>query len=144
MSKVAYIYGRPGPHPFHRRLGQAIDADFVPVDFRFRWHDRQTHRLYRYLSWGTCALCFPRRHEYDLFLTDGPHIPPLVLKQLGLLRKNQRVAALMANEMLYFLKAGHYSRRSTRGILFALSRFDALICLGAYQTQLAHELLSGK
>ena len=107
-------------------LARSSDPSFVPLP-----------------ELGNLRLCFPRRHEYDLFLTDGPHIPPLVLKQLGLLRKNQRVAALMANEMLYFLKAGHYSRRSTRGILFALSRFDALICLGAYQTQLAHELLSG-
>jgi glycosyltransferase involved in cell wall biosynthesis len=141
MTKVAYIYGRPGPHPFHRRLGEAVDAKFVPVDFRLRWHDRETWRPYRYLSWATCALSFPGRRDYDIFLTDGPQIPPLILKQLGLLRKNQRVVALMANEMLYFLKAGRYSKRSTRAILYALSRFDALICLGAYQTELAHELL---
>ena len=144
MSKVAYIYGRPGPHPFHRRLGESVNADFVPVDFHLRWHDRKTRRLYRYLSWAACALHFPHRARYDIFLTDGPHIPPLILKQLGLLRKNQRVVALLANEMLYFLKTGQYSKRSTRAIRFALSRFDALICLGSFQTELAHELLAGQ
>jgi glycosyltransferase involved in cell wall biosynthesis len=141
MTKVAYIYGRHGPHPFHRRLGEAVDAEFVRVDFRLPWHGRETWRPYRYLNWATCALSFPRRSDFDVFLTDGPQIPPLILKQLGLLRKDQRVAALMANEMLYFLKVGRYSKRSTRAILYALNRFDAIICLGAYQTELAHELL---
>jgi glycosyltransferase involved in cell wall biosynthesis len=121
-----------------------VGADFVPVDFHLRWHDRQTRRAYRYLSWATCALRFPRRGEYDVFLTDGPHIPPLILKQLGLLRTNQRVAALLASEMLYFLKAGRYTERSTRAILAALERFDALVCLGSYQTELAQELLDGR
>ena len=142
MPKTVFIHGRPGPHPFHACLAQAIDADFLPVDFRMRWHDRPTSRPYRYLSWAVCALSFPDRKQYDLFLTEGPHVPPLLLKRLGMLRPGQRVAALLDDETLFFLKAGRYPKRTQRFLRSALEMYDALICVGSFQEMLAQELLS--
>ena len=142
IPRTVFIHGRPGPHPFHACLAQAIDADFLPVDFRMRWHDRPTSRPYRYLSWAVCALSFPNRKQYDLFLTEGPHFPPLLLKRLGMLGPGQRVAALMDNETLFFLRAGRYSKTTQRSLLSALEMYDALICVGSFQESLAQELLS--
>jgi glycosyltransferase involved in cell wall biosynthesis len=144
MPKTVFIHGRPYPHSFHAALAQSIAADFLPVDFRMRWHDRPTSRPYRYLSWAVCALSFPNRKQYDLFLTEGPHFPPLLLKRLGMLGPRQSVAALMDNETLYFLRAERYPKRTQRALLSALGMYDALICVGSFQERLAQELLSGQ
>jgi glycosyltransferase involved in cell wall biosynthesis len=115
----------------------------LPVDFRMRWHDRPTWRAYRYLSWVICALSFPHRKEYDLFLTEGPHFPPLIMKKLGILKEGQRVAALMANETLYLLKTPYYSKTVKGCLISALVAYDALICVGKMQSLMASEHTSG-
>lgn len=144
LPRTLFIHGRPGPHPFHACLAHAIGADFLPVDFLLRWHDRPSSRVRRYLSWIVCALRLPHPRRYGMFLTEGPHLPPLVLKRLGMLGRGQRVAALMDNETLFFLKAGRYSKRTQRFLRSALGTYDALFCVGSFQESLAQELFSGQ
>jgi len=140
---VVFIHGRPGPHPFHGALAESVNADFLPVDFILRWHDRNSARTRRYLSWLLCSLFFPRRSKYSIFLTEGPHFLPVIMKRLRLLTKHQKAAALLDNETLYFLKAQRYRRSTQQALLGALAGYDALFCVGRMQTDLAKELLSG-
>lgn len=71
-ARTVFIYGRPGPHPLHRALVGAISSDLVPLDFLLRWYDvASASRARRYLSWLLCALFFPNRSTYDVFVADG-------------------------------------------------------------------------
>lgn len=141
IHPVAFLHGRPGPHPTHAKYAQAVHADFHFVDFLLRWHDRPAPRLKRYLSWVACAVAFPRRRDYSVFLTEGPHFPPIVMKKLGLLRSDQKTVALMDNETFYFLKEGRYPPATAKGLKLALKQFDALLCIGEMETDLARDVL---
>jgi glycosyltransferase involved in cell wall biosynthesis len=126
-------------------LARAIDADFLPVDFVLPWQLRpRSGPGRRYASWLACALLFPRRRDYDLFLTEGPQFPPLLMKRLGLVRGPQRVAALMDNETLYFLRERRYPATTRAALLLALESYDALLCVGKMQAAMAGELLAAR
>lgn len=142
--RIVFLYGRPGPHPFHRALAQALAPDFLPVDFLLRWYDVPASRLRRYLSWLLCALFFAGRDAYHVFFTDGIHFPPLIMRKLCLLRRRQKVVALLDDHTLYFLRAGRYPRLSARALRWALNTYDALICVGEMQTELARAEVTGE
>ncbi len=137
---VVFIHGRPAAHPLHFFLARSVHADFQFVDFMLRWHDRNCSRLRRYLSWLLCAFFFPRKGKYDVFLSEGPHFLPVIMKRLGLLAKGQKIAALMGNETLFFLKAGRYPASTRAALKKAIRAYDALICVGSLQHALAAEV----
>ena len=142
--RVAFVHGRPAPHPFHGALARAVEAEFHVVDPLLRWHDRPRTRGYRYLSWLVNALSFPRPHVYDVILSEGLHVPPVLMRSLGRLRPQQTLVALLDNELLYFLASERYGRMTGRVLLAALRRYDAVICVGSMQTELARQLLGGQ
>jgi len=142
---VAFVHGRPAPHWLHARLAESVGATFVPVDFFIRWNGLEdVPRLKRYVSWMVCSLFFPRRNRYSIFLSEGCHVLPVLMARLGLLRSSQRTAALMDNETLYFICAGFYSGSTCRWLRRVISSYDALICVGRMQTELAGELVKAE
>jgi glycosyltransferase involved in cell wall biosynthesis len=138
--KTLFLHGRPGPHPFHAALARSVEADFLPVDFLLRSHDRPASRLHRYLSWLLCGVFLPRR-RYEVILSEGPYMPPVVAKSLRLLRRDQKIATLLSGETLYFMKSGFYPPRTCAKLKKLLGRYDALLCHGPLTTRLAHELV---
>lgn len=142
--RVAFIHGRPGPHPMHSRFARSIDADFFFVDTRLRWQLISSNPLRRYLSWFLTALFFPNFKEYSVFLTEGPQFPPILMKWLRRLNANQKVSALLGNETLYFLAQGRYSKPTTRLLTSALCSYDALVCIGQMQADLAKQLFGSE
>jgi glycosyltransferase involved in cell wall biosynthesis len=142
-NKVAFIHGRPTPHPIHTKIGKAVNSDFFYVDFKLRWHDRNTNPFKRYLSWFYCAVSFPRKSKYNVFFSEGLHIPPVIMKVLKLIRKDQKIVALLANEVLYFLSSNYYKKSTEQGTLKVLKKYDALICIGEFQYNLAKKLTEG-
>lgn len=137
--EIAFVHGRPGPHPFHRLLAESVDSDFIFVDYKMRWHDRETSRTYRYLSMAVCAFLFPR--NYDVIISEGPHAIPVVARFFKIGRKRAKAVALLDNESLYFLKSGFYPPRTHSRLIRLLNKYDALVCVGDYQFELAEELL---
>ena len=137
--RTLFIHGRPAPHPAHASLARSVNADFLPIDYLLHFHDRKSTRLYRYLSGVVCGVCLPR--DYSLIIAEGSHTPPVVAKKLGLLRRGQKIAALMSSETLYFIKSGYYSRRTCKMLTQLLSCYDALLCAGPMQARIARELL---
>jgi len=139
---VAFIHGRPSPHPFHEALARSVGAELMVVDPILRWNGLEVSPLRRYMSWLLCGLSFPKRNSYDLFMTEGGHATPIVMRMLGLLNDRQRTAALMANETFYFMKVGRYPQPTIDKLLWMFKRFDALLCMGSMQTRLAKELIT--
>lgn len=139
--KIAFIHGRPGPHPMHRRFAESVNADFVYVDFKIRWHDLASSRLRRYLSWLVCALSFPNKSKYDFFLTECVCFPPVIMKWLKLLTRKQKVIALMADESLYFLYTNRYSKITSIMTKKWLRSLDAVICVGKMEEDLLRRIL---
>lgn len=137
--KVAFIHGRPGPHPFHRKLAASVNADFYFVDEKLRWHDNNAFFLKRYLSWIINALCFPL-FRYDIILSEGVHFTPALMKLFKRLSKTKTLA-ILDNEFLYFMKKGRYSSTTERLNKIVLNSYDGLICSGEMETILARELL---
>jgi len=136
-----FIHGRPGPNTLHAGMAQAIGADFVPIDFILRWHDTNSTPLRRYLSWLLCSLFFPNRRGYQIFLSEGLHFLPLVMRCLGLIDSSQKTVALLASETLYFLRVGRYPRSTERALRWALAKYDGLVCVGRMQAELAKSLV---
>jgi glycosyltransferase involved in cell wall biosynthesis len=138
--RVLFVHGAPWPHSLHVALARSVGAEFVAADRHLPLSPRSS-RARRYLSWAVNAALLPRDH--DLFLTEGTQVPPILLRKCGLLKRRQRVAALMADHTLYFLRSGAYAESTRRLILRLLTSFDALVCIGEMQTQIASELLAG-
>ncbi|RMH15285.1 MAG: glycosyltransferase, partial [Gemmatimonadetes bacterium] len=138
---MAFVHGRPGPHPFHAALARAVGADFVFVDRLLPWHAGGAGRLRRYTSWVLNAVALPARRQRRLILSEGHHVVPVLMRRLRLLGADQRTAALLANEVLYFLYAGRYPPRTERALRTTLAAYDALVCVGSMLTDLARDLL---
>jgi glycosyltransferase involved in cell wall biosynthesis len=139
MPKTVFLHGRPAPHPLHASLARSVNADFLPIDYLLRFHDRKSTRFYRYVSGMVCGMCL--RRDYSLIIAEGSHTPPVVAKKLGLLRQGQKIAALMGSETLYFIKTQYYSKRTCRLLIRLLSNYDVVFCIGMMQTNIARELL---
>jgi glycosyltransferase involved in cell wall biosynthesis len=137
--RVLFVHGAPGPHPLHAALARSVGADFRVSDHHLPLA-ADSSRARRYLSWAWNALRLPR--DYDVFLTEGSQVPPVVLRRGGLLKRSQRVVALMDDQTLYFLHSGVYPAPTRRLILRLLASFDALVCVGAMQTEIARSLLA--
>ena len=119
----------------------SLKADYQYVDHRLRWHDVPTPIWKKYLSWIVCAVTFPERKKYDLFLSSGQHYMPILMKKFGLLRKNQKVVCYQGNETLFFLKMGRYSKYTTKALTWQLRQYDAHICLSHLQAQLLRSII---
>jgi glycosyltransferase involved in cell wall biosynthesis len=138
--RVRYLHGRPGPHPLHGRLAEAVGAEFDFIDFRMRWQDQRRSRLYTVISWLVCAATLPRKDETDVFLIDNLHFPPVLMKRL-FLRSDQKVVVHLGSHTPYFLLSHRFSRVVEWLHLWALRNYDALICEGRMTDQIAHALL---
>jgi glycosyltransferase involved in cell wall biosynthesis len=142
--KIAFIHARPAPHPSHAAMGHSLDSVFHVVDPYLRWNGIEAPRIKRYLSWLVCAALFPEKSSYDLFLSDGCHVNALLMRKLGLLNDRQRVASLMGDQTLYFLKTNYYPSSTQRMLMYALQHQDAIFCIGKMQSRIAEELFEGK
>lgn len=125
----------------HQKFAQSVDAEFHYVDFRMRWQDRDRPVLYRLASWVVCAFTFPNRRKYDVFLVDNLHFMPVVMKMLGLLRRDQKIVVHMGSHTLYFMYACRFSRFNNWLHRQALARYDAVICEGRMAEELVHKIL---
>ena len=65
------------------------------------------------------------------------------MRRLGLLRPEQRTAAIIAGETPYFLRAGRYPRPRAAALRRALCAYDDLVCVGSMHTELVREALAG-
>ncbi len=125
--KIAFVHGRPGPHPFHGLLARSVKADFFLVDRWLRWHDQENvSSLKRYLSWIVNAILFPAS-GYDILLSEGLHIMPLLVKFFHPFSK-VKIVGLMANEQPYFTFTGRYSSRTLKINKWAFNAYDYHIC----------------
>ncbi|MFN7948477.1 MAG: glycosyltransferase family 4 protein [Blastocatellia bacterium] len=141
-SKIAFIHGRPSPHHSHAALANSVGAEFYFVDKYLRYHDlHKPAKMRQYMSWLLNSVLFPDAKSYDLFLTEGPHVTPVLMRQIGRLSKHQKIAALMADQTLFFLKVNWYSKLTRRMLLNSLCRYDALVCLSQMQADIATDLL---
>lgn len=141
-SAVSFVHGRPAAHPIHVKFAQSVAADFQVVDFKLPWHAYGAPAYKRYLSWLVCGILFPHKRKFRVFLTEGLHFPPAILKWTGLLnRKKQKVVGLICDEALYFMFSEFYSASTRLAMLQLLRSYDALICVSELQYVLARNLL---
>jgi len=128
----------------HTKFARSVGADFFFVDPFLRWHDRPGWRLRRYLSWIVCALKFPQKEAYDVFLVEGPHFSPVFMRWFRTLSTSQKIVCLLANETLYFLKAKRYPPMTRWFLRRILRGYDGLICIGAMEAELAQEIVGNR
>jgi len=144
QTKVAYIQGRPGAHPMHRKFAEEVNSTFHFVDFKMQWQDKNKSILYRITSWFICALTFPKKKKYSVFLVDNLHFMPVLMKSLGLIGKKQKIVAHMGSHTLYFIYAHRFSKLTEYMHILALKRYDALICEGKMAETLVKKILGQK
>ena len=144
-SKIAFIHGRPAPHPTHTALAQSINADFFPVDKILRYHDLEnSSKFKKYLSWLLNSVLFKDIEKYDLIIAEGMHITPVIMKLLRILRKDQKIASMLGNEFLFFVQTKWYPPKTLRVLEYSLSKYDSLLCMSKFQTELANKIFEGK
>lgn len=139
--RTVFVHSRNGPNASHGAYARSIDATWLPVDFVLPWEDRPSSRLRRYASWALSTVLFPRRRTYDVFLTDGPQFPLALMRRVGLIRRPQRLMAIMGDDTLYFLRTDQFSRVASAAIRRTLESYDALLCVGEMTSSIARELL---
>lgn len=141
LLKVAYVHGRNGPHPLQGKLAKSIGGEYIVVDFRIRWHDKPSSKLRRYLSWVVCALTFPKKKQYDIFLAAGPHFMMVLMRIFKQLRKNQKIIIHLGDETLYFLHANKYSDSTRKILIRTIQKYDAIICEGKMGADIARKII---
>lgn len=109
-----------------------------------RWQDRKRSVLYRLTSWLVCAFSFPNRRKYDVFLVDNLHFMPVLMKMLGLLRRDQKIVVHMGSHTLYFMYADRFSWLNNWLHRKALARYDAVICEGQMAEELVRKILGAR
>lgn len=135
---VVFIHGRPSGHPIHIEYAKLLNSDFHFEDYYLPWLDNEDSiKIRRYLSWVLNAFFFHNKKKYDIFLCECLRVPPLIMKKIGLMRSNQKLIALMADESLYFLDKGRYSWLTRTLIKSFLNSSDAIFCVGDLQYDLA-------
>jgi glycosyltransferase involved in cell wall biosynthesis len=140
--RAVYVHGRPAPHPNRIELLPAIGAELVPCDLKLPWaHLERPPSLRKLTSLLVCAMTFPRRTSWDVFIGDGPQYLPLVMKRLRLLRRDQLVLPYLAGEFSYFLATGHYGPRKTRLLTALLRQWDGYLCVGEMVADLTRRVL---
>lgn len=144
MKKTIYIHGRPSPHPLHTKFGESVGAKFIFVDFILRWHDKDSSRYKRYLSWLLCALFLPNRKKYDIILSEGAHFIVGLQKWLHLLNPKQKTVALLDNETLYFIDSGFYPEKTRKSFISLIKTYDGIISAGKMEADLAKKYASPK
>ncbi len=143
--KVAYIHGRPQSHPMQMKCAEALQADFYPVDFKIRWHDRpEAGKFRKYFSWVVCAFTFPEVKKYDVFLAGGLHATMPLMRLFGVIKGKQKIVVHLGDHSLYFLYCNLYPSRVKRLLLFFLSKYDAIICEGKKSEYYVQALLGDK
>jgi glycosyltransferase involved in cell wall biosynthesis len=88
-----------------------------------------------------CALFFPNKKKYDIFLSESMREPLLVMKAFGLMKKRQKLIALMGNETVYFYVSGYYSKKVKWLIKKYFEKCDAILCIGNFQLELIKTIL---
>jgi glycosyltransferase involved in cell wall biosynthesis len=141
---IAYIKGRPGPHPMHRKFAELVNAEFHFVDFKMRWQDKNKSILYRVISWLVCAITFPSKKKYNIFLVDNLHFMPVLMKKLRFINRKQKIVAHMGSHTLYFMYAHKFSKLTELAHKWALKNYDALICEGEMAEMLVNKILGNK
>jgi len=141
QTKVAYIHGRPTAHPMHQKFAKSVGGEFHYVDFRMRWQDRNKSILYRLISSFVCALTFPNKKQFDIFLIDNLHFMPVIMKMFGFISKKQKIVAHMGSHTLYFIYTHRFSKFTEWLHIQALKRYDALICEGKMAEELVKIIL---
>lgn len=144
-AKIAFIHGRPGPHPTHAAFAKSVNADFFLVDRILRYHDLENSgKIRRYLSWLLNSVFFKNVRQYDLIISEGMHLPPVIMKKLRILRPDQKIAAMLGDEFLFFLQTKWYSQKTQKIMEYALGKYDSLLCMSEFQTELANKIFDGK
>lgn len=143
--KIAYIHGRPQSHPMQMKCAEAIEADFFPVDFRIRWHDRtRANKFLKYFSWLVCAFTFPNVQTYNVFLAGGLHITLPLMRIFKRIRDDQKIIVHLGDHTLYFLYSNRYKVRVHKLLLWTLSKYDAIIVEGKMGARFAKKMLGEK
>lgn len=125
--KVAFVHGRPGPHPFHGLLARSVKADSFFVDRVLRWHDRaQAPSWRRYMSWVVNAILFPAS-GYDVLLSEGLHIMPLLVKFFHPFSKI-KIVGLIDNEQPFFTYTKRYGPTTLWVNRVVFNMYDYHIC----------------
>lgn len=142
--KVAFIHGRPSGHPIHVSYAQLLNADFFYEDYFIKWLETDASKFKRYLSWLINAVFFPNKARYDVFFCECLRVPPLIMRVLRIMKSNQKMIALMADESLYFLDKNRYPKLTQYLIKLFLKKCDAIICIGDLQYELALKYTDSK
>ncbi|GAB2531041.1 glycosyltransferase family 4 protein [Rufibacter soli] len=139
--KVAFIQGRPHAHPAHTKYAQSVNSDFYYVDYKVRYHDLPGASAgRRYFSWLWSAITFPKK-KYDVIFSEEPYFMVGLMKWLGLLRKDQKIVALLNTHTLYFLNHDRFAPSTKKANIKLLNSYDAFICGSLLQKELLYNLI---
>lgn len=138
--EILFIHGRPFPHPMHASFAKSVNANYCVVDPVFRWNDRSSSGLRRYLSFLFSALRLPASRKGTVLISDGIFFMPALAKILWFYKK-LKLIFLLDDEGLYFIESNFYSARTRYFAFKALQLADGFICIGQFQYNILHKLI---
>lgn len=139
--KVVFITNRGGTHPNRKLYFNSIGANYEYVDFKVRWHGRPSSKLRMIWSGIVCALSFPNRKKYKLFVTSDLQLPAILMRKIGFLRGDQKVVCYLGSQTLYFIYSKYFSKWNIFYQKWLLKNYDAFICNGSLQADLVKKIL---
>src|ERR1700740_3283398 len=128
---IIFVYNRNGPHPLHKKYAISINSYFQVEDFILPWSKKETSsNIKKYISWILCGIFFPVSKETKYIVSDCIRFPLYFRSKLRIGKSKQKTVALLADETLYFLYSGFYSKRAAKYIKDFITTCDGLLVVG--------------
>lgn len=140
--RAAFVYAHPGPTLTRRRLLPSIQGEFIPAYAGFTsTQAARTSSIRRFAELAGYAVRFPKRTNWDLLIGDGPQHLPVLMKKMGLLRRDQKIVPYLAGEFNYFLATGFYGPTKTKLLRRVFQEWDGYLCVGEMTADLVRQVV---
>lgn len=134
--KILFLYS--DPHYLHAAFARSVAADFLSNDFAVSW--TQSRGVCKKLL-GFLVSPFGLPRGYDVHLSEGPSIIPVIARKMRLQDQNCRIINFVSDPLVYYLYAGVKTGIKRRVLLRVLRETDGFICVGNMERELLLNLV---
>ncbi|MBC7694098.1 MAG: glycosyltransferase family 4 protein [Burkholderiales bacterium] len=138
--KILYLHGRPSAHPLHASFARSLNARFHYIDSLFRWQDKNYGAFVKLFAWFINIFSVKNVRSYDIVWVDGLHFTPILMRKLGIIKRNRKIVAHMGSHTLYFMYANQYSSFNIAMHKWLFRNYDAFFCEGQMAADLVMKM----
>lgn len=138
VRKILFLYF--DPHFINATYARAVGADFLSANFVANWTKSQKISLHRKIP-GMLFPPFVLPKGYDIYLTEGTFVIPVIARKLRLLSSHSKIIDLILSPLVYYLHTGVIGGVKRQVVVNFLEEVDGFMCIGKMEKELLLEFV---